>query len=325
MKILLCFFGSLLAVLAITYFGRSLRKKHPSDIRAVWFFFSLSLVVSVAIAWWASAAGYIDSKGSFHGEVGAALDKTLKVMLDLNTDFTILVFILALITIPQLLSYLLSGLFGTATSPLFIEGAIAFFIWSIVKSFATVAGIAVTMSVAGLLAGWRGVDVLGAAVLMMMATLFIMVSFTLLQCYRDIAGIFVDLGKLSNAAASAPFVRIHRWLTRYVAPPVDPIFIAKLKSVADDFAAKLDSTVSDESQACGEQKTVLVRLRSIVEHAESKGLAWVVAETRAFVFEVGLLQDCKSAAVQEFIENWLAIVGRESLAPRTKFKTDLGK
>lgn len=92
-----CVFLVLTAVFVIGHAGRRLAERNASDIRIVWYFFSLSLTSTLLIAWWASSVGAIDVTGSFHGTAGSVLHRLLDVMLDLETDLKVLFGLAALV------------------------------------------------------------------------------------------------------------------------------------------------------------------------------------------------------------------------------------
>ena len=180
----ICFaFGPLLV---IGFTGRRLAIRHGSDIRIVWYLFSLALISTSLIAWWATNTGAIDSGGSFHGTAGAVLHKLLELMLDLPADLKILATMVALVVLPQVLSYGLSGLFGCAVAPMLVGPTFRFFLWSVVKSFAIAAGTILVVAVYGWGHSWNGLSGSKAVGLIGTALLLVVASFLLLYMYRDL-------------------------------------------------------------------------------------------------------------------------------------------
>lgn len=198
----------------IYFFCMQLSRKHGSDIRVVWYLFSLSLVMTLGIALWAINIGAIDEHGNFFGSVGASIKWLLKFMLDLNMDVKIFLTIVVLITLPQFVSYILSGLFGSASPPLLIEGSLSFFVWSLVKSFAVASGILFLMAILGLWNHWTDWSWLGACTMMLMSTMLITLSFVALNFYRDIEGVFAALQNKAPEGLRKILVAIHAWFTR---------------------------------------------------------------------------------------------------------------
>lgn len=205
---------ALMALVVIGYSGLKLAESHGTDVRVVWYLFSLASVTTVIAAAWACGVGAIDNQGVFKGELGAVVNALLKFMLDLDTDVKIFSAILAVVLLPQIFSYLLSGLFGCASAPIFVGQAISFFVWSVVKSFVVAAGIFLSVALYGYFNSWNGWSAKGAASMSSMSGFLLMLSFTMLYLYRDI---HASVGK------STPnrFPRLQRmnarlkgWLTR---------------------------------------------------------------------------------------------------------------
>ena len=160
-----------------------LSRKHGRDLRVVWYFFSLSLVITCGIVWWAINTGAIDEHGTFHGNAGDAIKKVLNIMLDLNADIQIFATIAAVITVPQLLSYVLSGFCGCAALPLLIEESFRFFVWNLVKSFAVVSGILLPLALFGAWNHWGHRTWREAAFLIFVSETLILLSLSLSLFY----------------------------------------------------------------------------------------------------------------------------------------------
>lgn len=171
--------------IVIGFTGLKLADQDGTDVRVVWYFFSLAVVATSITAAWASSIGAIDDKGVFQGEHGAAVNVLLKFMTDLDADLKIFFSILAIVLLPQIASYVLSGIFGCASAPIFVGGAIRFFIWGLVKSFVVAAGIVLSVALYGYFSKWNVWNVKGVAVMSSMSGLLLMLSFSTLYLYRD--------------------------------------------------------------------------------------------------------------------------------------------
>jgi hypothetical protein len=202
---LICLFVSWYSIL-------QLRRNHGADIRVVWYFVSLALVVALGIGWWAVDNGALGQHGTFVGPNGEALKKFLDFMLDLNTDLKILAAIVLLITVPQLLGYVLSGLSGSAAAPLLIEGSLSFFVWGLVKAFAVCAGIIFSLAILGMWQGWHTWWPGGFA-MTYTSLMLVMLSFATLLMYREAETVSADLHKYFPKLVK-PFIAIHSWFTR---------------------------------------------------------------------------------------------------------------
>jgi hypothetical protein len=195
------------------YSIHQLSRNRGDDIRVVWYLFSLSLVVTFGIALWAVDIDAINKSGSFNGTSGEMLKKLLDFMLDLNTDFKILLAIVTFIVLPQLLSYVLSGISGCASPPFLIERSWMFFIWGLVKSFAVCAGIIFSIAIFVIWKDWHDSwsDTLP---LFYLSTMLVMLSFSTLFTHREAKTQAIDLKKNCPSLGNL-FKGMHRWFTRH--------------------------------------------------------------------------------------------------------------
>jgi len=196
------------------YAATKLRHKNGSDIRLVWYFFSLSLTVTSSITLWAFSVGWIDKQGNFQGRLGAFIGKLLHVMLDLNTDIAIVASLAALVAVPQILSYFLSGLSGWATAPILFRQSIAFVVWGTVKSFAVAAGILFPLWLIGSVLHWKGWDIVGATALLLLALGMLSLAFSVLVFYREAEEVIEAGYKKMPRRLRRIFLLSHSWMTR---------------------------------------------------------------------------------------------------------------
>lgn len=212
-------------VLLIGYSGRMLASRHSSDVRIVWYLFSLTVTVTFMIAWWASHAGAIDASGSFRGATGAMLLKLLKTTLDIKTAFVVYGCVVGLVVIPQFASWAFSGaLHGCASAPIFIGSAFRFLFWSIVKSLVVFAGVVLPASVYGWSAGWNGMNTIQLVDQMFIALTSLVLAFAMLCVYRDVYEALAPARKSSpNGARLRRIVRkINTWMNRRAISPEAP-------------------------------------------------------------------------------------------------------
>lgn len=198
------------------YLGLKLVEAEPSDVRLIWYVFSLSLVITLLLAEWAAHAGAIDTQGAFHGEHGALLQKLLSIMLDFDLDMAIFGSLVVLILLPQVLSYVLSGLFGGASAPIFVGKTIDVFAFLIAKMFITGAGILVAVAIYGLWASWQGWGMKDVGPLLAMAMLLIFLTFAVVFLLRDGQGKITPSKALRIQCIEEMFVSVRRWMTRNI-------------------------------------------------------------------------------------------------------------
>lgn len=211
----------LTAVFVIGHAGRRLAERNASDIRIVWYFFSLSLTSTLLIAWWASSVGAIDATGSFHGTAGSVLHRLLDVMLDLETDLKVLFGLAALVIAPQLLGYLLSSPFGCSTAPILVGPTFRFVFWSVVKFFVVAAGIFLVIAWYGWAHGWSGLDGRKAAGLTLTGLLMLVLAFALLYLYRDLDKAAAPEGVRDIVRLRQHAIRFASWASRHTRRPVE--------------------------------------------------------------------------------------------------------
>lgn len=149
-QILFAIVGLFSGFAVILYYTYSLLShENGSDIRLVWYFFSLSLVATFIIASWAIENGFISKNGQFYGSQGTSLKKLLNTMLDINLDLQILYTIVVVIVVPQLFCYILSAILGCASPPRFLKGSFDFLIFGVGKTFSVSSGILISLFIFG--------------------------------------------------------------------------------------------------------------------------------------------------------------------------------
>lgn len=141
------------SILAIAFMGRRLAPRHGSDIRLLGYFFWLTVVLTVFIAFWAQDSGAIDTQGRAQNRVGGWIVALLGMVLDVDGALYLFGAILALVVLPQWLNYLcFSGPFGCASAPILAGPAVGFFVISMAKTMVVAAAVLMTLAVYG----WTG-------------------------------------------------------------------------------------------------------------------------------------------------------------------------
>ncbi len=179
-----CF--SVFCVFAIGYGARRLASNFGSDVRVVWWLFSLTATATFLVAWWAVETGAIDGSGGFHGRAGSVLQSVLKGVLDLEASLKVYGALVALFVVPQLASWLLSGLSGCASAPVLIGAALRIFFWSIVKSLVVASGAIAAVVSFGRAYGWAELTNLKMASHAASSLGLLTLAFSLLYIYRDL-------------------------------------------------------------------------------------------------------------------------------------------
>lgn len=113
-----------------------LRKAHPTEIYVVWYAFSLFFVAfSFLGAYaWKNNTAVKDVFGQFAWVYDWATD--------IRAEVVMVVVFVGLVVLPQWVTYVLSGLSGSATLPKFVSQATDVAMWSLIKTVASLSGIA---------------------------------------------------------------------------------------------------------------------------------------------------------------------------------------
>lgn len=206
-------------ILIIAFTNDQLARKHPSDIRVVWYLFALAGTISLVLARWAHSYGAIDSVGNFQGTSGSMLSFLLKASLDLQSSIVFCLAIVAVVLVPQVVSYFLSGISGCAAAPIFIGGTVSFFAWGLIKSLAVASGVALVIPLYAYLNRWSnatGNQALGMALL---STMLLSLAFTVLLIYREMLHVPEVVRRVLPARFQNALHVTKVWLTRRDRPP----------------------------------------------------------------------------------------------------------
>lgn len=195
---------------ANVWFARQLGRKHRFYIQVVSYCFSLSFTVVIFVSTWANHIGVIDAQGMPHGKLGEVITHALDFTLDLNGEIVLVLALLALLIVPQLLSYLISGVFGCAPDLLFFRQGSVFALWTLVKSFSAASGVLMALGVVGYFYKWPKYDLLAMSLFILTSKLLALSSLVALLVYADFMTAFTS--------GRNPFLSIarkaHTWATR---------------------------------------------------------------------------------------------------------------
>jgi hypothetical protein len=194
---------------------RLLRVKYATSVQVIWYLFALTFHVSLLFLWWATAILAIDSKGNPNGAMGAFVMSLMKAMLDLKTDVQVMGALASLVVLPQVVSYILSALFGCASRPKMVAVTADWLSWGVTKSFAVTSAILAAITTWGATTGWHGFNPNVVLGYLHLSSMLILLSFALLLIKYEFAEI-PSLAKQhpSNAVADK-VLRFHRWATRH--------------------------------------------------------------------------------------------------------------
>ncbi|UZA66855.1 hypothetical protein [Pseudomonas viridiflava] len=195
-------------------------RTQPTGLRVIWYFFSLSVVLTAEIALHARYVNAINEHGQFLGDYGHLLEFGLHFMSDLNTDILVFLGILVAVILPQLLSYVMSGLFGVASMPVFAGRSAAIFAWAVIKSFTVCSGIWFAISIMG---SMRVFSVPNYPGMLLLSALLLLIAFGMLWSYEEgkIALCEIFYGAYRRwPHLIHPLLITHRWFIRREESPV---------------------------------------------------------------------------------------------------------
>lgn len=169
----------------IWYYKKELSKKNGSDIHIIWYLFFLSATIAFFIMNFAIHTGIIGDKGQAQGIYGAKFFMIFNFMTNIEEDLKILTSIFAIIILPQWLSYIFCGTVGCAIKPKFVSWSFKIYIWSVIKSFVTLSGIMIVISMFLAYKGW-GFTFQQAFLISAVSLTSLMYAFFLASFYREI-------------------------------------------------------------------------------------------------------------------------------------------
>jgi hypothetical protein len=206
-------YGLLSLILVILFVANSeMRKNYPHEIYVIWYIFSLFFLIFFAL--------YVvaEKKGQRITEVlGPSFVETLQAIHDTLTnvqDELLLVGTIVYLGIaPQLLTYVLSGLSGSATAPIYVRQIGLVAVWSVIKFLAGLGGILLAQPATKLAMGASVPP--GDFLQGMVAVGFAFAIAVIQHAYFD-RGFEIPIGFGLRVGFHVPWlIKIHEWLTRH--------------------------------------------------------------------------------------------------------------
>jgi hypothetical protein len=149
MKMLVTVLLVMLLLLPLVVSIAFLRKNHAQHIYLVWYLFSFSFVVLCSLITYSNVmepnpiSHSCNSFGLAYSELPAIklVESISAYVTDLRGELLIISIVVGLVAVPQLLAYILSGISGSATTPIFVSKITQFAIWSLIKFLAVFSGL----------------------------------------------------------------------------------------------------------------------------------------------------------------------------------------
>jgi hypothetical protein len=137
-------FFAVTSLILIIFSIRSIQNEPPAHVHQIWYLFSLALcVASIVYALIPSVVPGLNDPSTFHP--AGLHEKIEKIILDesinVNGEFGLIGIMAAVLVLPQIMSFLLAGLFGCGAFPLFVERISVTATLSLVKFFSVMSGL----------------------------------------------------------------------------------------------------------------------------------------------------------------------------------------
>jgi hypothetical protein len=180
-------FLGLVFVVALCLSILAVRRDHPDHVHTLWYVFSLTLcAVSVLFFYIYENSRAIHSTplGAMTGTIAVAF---MQASMGVREEIYILLTAGALLVLPQILSYLISGIFGCGSPPILVSAVSRVVTWSLIKFFCVFSRILTAQSILALY-GEPYLLTKDAPVKFGEALLMICLSFLIMAIYYKAAG-----------------------------------------------------------------------------------------------------------------------------------------
>jgi hypothetical protein len=142
----LSFLGLVFAV-SLCLSIRTVRRDHPHHVHTLWYVFSLTLC-SVSVLFFYIYKNALAIQGTpLSGMPGTIAVMFMNASMDVREELYILMTLAALLILPQILSYLISGIFGCGSQPVLVSTVSRIATWSLIKFFCVLSGILAAQSI----------------------------------------------------------------------------------------------------------------------------------------------------------------------------------
>ena len=184
----------------------------PDAVNIVIYAFFLTAIVGWIVDIVAIIYGVIDRAGSPVGAMGERFMFALNVMIDIKSDFFMVTVPVAIFVVPQILTYIFSGLPGCASKPLYVPQSMRILIWLFAKSLASGSGVLFSTAIIGLIYGWAGFDVIHSSQIILVSVCFISMSFFFVKSLKDSQ---IIAKEITSDRKYIFMRRIHAWFMRH--------------------------------------------------------------------------------------------------------------
>ena len=175
------------------------------------------MICTILFKWWLDSLPNLPWSFYDRSDGGTSID-LLRHISDMGVEIKILGTVVAVVILPQLFSYALSGLVGCAATPILLGATFRFVFWSAIKFLVVAAGIfAGLYGYAMFTWNWDSgdVDLVFQELLTMDYSLaYFAIALFGIIVYRVTADSVTDIAKQSSGKARLALRRVHSWANR---------------------------------------------------------------------------------------------------------------
>jgi hypothetical protein len=184
-----------------------LRRRYAAEIYAVWYIFPLTFIIAVGLLVLRnySVSYFGGGEGIRYAGQYWWINEAYQYLTDFEGELEIVSAVLVLALLPQYLTYLLGGLSGSASKPLFVSQITRVAIWSVIKFLAGCAGLFLGFCARLAASGYAPPVLLADGMINLAGSFFVMLV------YLE-GSAFLGDGKRSWLNV---FRRIHNYCTRF--------------------------------------------------------------------------------------------------------------
>ncbi|MCW2247587.1 hypothetical protein M2352_003221 [Azospirillum fermentarium] len=203
----------LLMITCISIF--QIRKKHPTAISVMTGIFSIFFCLSFLVGAIAIYNGRFDENGNPRDKIGEMIINLLGLTIDIKMAMITYAFLVIAFIMPQVINYIISGVFGCAKNLFFIRRSIDILFWLIMKSFASASGALSAFYVIALYCNWFAANSKLSITSYSLILLLIMITFSSLLFYYEIKNMETFIRKHIPQSVKALLRKTHNYATKY--------------------------------------------------------------------------------------------------------------
>jgi hypothetical protein len=185
-------FMGLVFVVALCLSILAVRRDHPDHVHALWYVFSLTFCAMSVLFFYIYEHSRAIQSTPLGGMTGTIAVTFMKASMDVREEIYILLTAGALLILPQILSYLISGIFGCGSPPILVSTVSRVVTWSLIKFFCVLSGMLAAQSTLALY-GEPYLRLKDAPVKFVEALLMICLSFLIMSMYYKAEGLYASI------------------------------------------------------------------------------------------------------------------------------------